>query len=340
MAFLRRKQRHCAWRRVTIVPAVSAALVFGASATTAQVSHDSSATAGAGEDEITLENGGMLRGTIVAEEPGKGVVIRIQGSNEDRTVLWIEVQKVERGKHVRKDPAPSPAPGTNAGAAPCDAPDLADALPRDKGVVRIHLETAPSARQVRLYRWLGQTSWLDSRFDIGLLGKAVQSTGSQEFGPRFGEPVCTAPCDKTVDGRKGHAFLLSGYGVTDSAPFQLLDWQGDVTLRVAPGNALAHIWGFNIGAYIGLPSVLAGGGVLLAGELLFAGLNDVDVAPPKPLFVFRAVGLSLLALGVAITIPNFVLYATNRTTYEVVNGKPPAKRPRSSSTSGRFLPRF
>ena len=63
------------------------------------------ADAHGGDDVVALKNGGMLRGTIVVIEPQKQVVILIQGTGEQRTVPWEEVDKVEPGKYA---PAPPP----------------------------------------------------------------------------------------------------------------------------------------------------------------------------------------------------------------------------------------
>jgi hypothetical protein len=328
------------YRAIMLSATFSSITVFRLEAN-AQTSEAHSAASPDGEDEITLKNGGMLRGTVLAEDPGKQVVIQIQGTGEKRTMLWSQVEKIERSKHIRKRPAPRLPPLSlpPVPAMACQSPYAVDSVDGKHGAVRIHIETTDGSRKVHLYRWMANTSWLYPEFqEMAFRTREVLSTGSQEFGPPLGEHICSSPCDRIVDGRRGQTFLLSGYGITDSDSFQLLDWQGHVTLRVAPGNALAHAWGWNLIKYVSAFTVVSGAftdaaSIIIAnhsaerGGLLFEPISGT-------------IGVGLIGMGLTTFVTGIVLYATNRTTYEIVKGKPPAKHPSSLSRSGRFLPRF
>src|SRR4051794_24350053 len=57
------------------------------------------AVAGSGQDEVTLKNGGLLRGTVVESDPERRLVtIVIQGTGEQRTLNWSEVAHVDLAK--------------------------------------------------------------------------------------------------------------------------------------------------------------------------------------------------------------------------------------------------
>src|SRR5690349_17308840 len=58
------------------------------------------AQGGGGDDEVSLKNGGMIRGTIVSLEPDKEVVILVGGTGQQRRIAWAEVDKVKRGKNT------------------------------------------------------------------------------------------------------------------------------------------------------------------------------------------------------------------------------------------------
>ncbi len=116
-------------------------------------------------------------------------------SGEERTIEWSEVEEVERGKHKEEDDdedddddeEPSEAPPAAAGPAP------------GPGVVRLHIEGDEPG--VQLYRVLA------TAMAVGAGGTAYAQ--AQEI-------VCTAPCDKIIDGSKGEAFFFAGDGIAAS----------------------------------------------------------------------------------------------------------------------------
>ncbi len=55
-----------------------------------------------GPDEITLKNGGPVRGTIVELEPGDHVAVKMAGRDKPRELRWQQVSDVDRGKYARR----------------------------------------------------------------------------------------------------------------------------------------------------------------------------------------------------------------------------------------------
>jgi hypothetical protein len=89
---------------------VSTALVLGVVA---------SAGSARADDTVFLVGGGRVRGTIMAEEPGKGVTIRLA----DGTTRVIKAAEVQRVQYEEKEaPAAAPAPAPLPAPAPAPGP--------------------------------------------------------------------------------------------------------------------------------------------------------------------------------------------------------------------------
>ncbi len=129
------------------------------------------------------------------------------------------------------------------------------------------------------------------------------------FGPRgtsygvYTRPVCSAPCDRVVDGRAGQSFYFGGEGVTASSSFQLADRGGDVAATVLPGSARTR--------FIGAVLTGVGATALLAGVIMVPiAVNYPELAPDgsttnvvsTPLLaggsVLAGAGLGLLVGGI------------------------------------------
>ncbi|MBI4702064.1 MAG: hypothetical protein HY744_13075 [Deltaproteobacteria bacterium] len=266
-----------------------------------------------GDDEITLKDGGMLRGTVVAVEPKKRAVILVCG--EKRTLSWAEIDRIERGKHAAPaEPAtkPEPAPKPEPRAEPAEPPEpfgvgglglRGTALapggpgqappPPGPGVVRLHIFTDDPS--VQLYR-VGVATFQQ-------MGNTIQvGVGS--------EGICQAPCDTIIDGRSGADYYFAGKDIPASDSFQLLDREGDVAVAVDPGSGGLRVGGawavllggsFAVLGAIFLPiglavdsyssgetftifgevSLAAGGGALVGGILMLsAGATEVELVTP------------------------------------------------------------
>jgi hypothetical protein len=210
---------------------------------------DAKAAASAGEDEVTLKNGGMVRGTVVSLEPGTKVVIQEMGSTTPRTIPWAEVADVERGKH-KATAAAEPGAG---GPGYVDPPEK---LAGGPGVVNLHID---SPRPVKLVEHLG-TSY----------GQA----GTTMVIVEHAQVACASPCDKVIDGSRGQLFIIDGDGVSPSETFVLNDRQGDTVVHVDPGSSALQTGGAILGFYLGIPAMIAGGTFLGVGAAVDGNGTD------------------------------------------------------------------
>lgn len=198
----------------------------------------------AGEDEVTLKNGGMVRGTVVGLEPGTKVVIQEVGAAAPRTIPWGEVADVERGKYKATGAV---EPGeTSAGY---DVPEPAPV--GGPGVVKLHVS---SSKPVQV---------------IEHLGTSYAQAGAYAVAVEHSQAVCGTPCDKVIDGSRGQQFIVTGDGVPPSETFVLSDREGDTTVHVDPGST-AMVSG---GAWMGGTGIL---GMLTGGTFLAVGLAIDD----------------------------------------------------------------
>lgn len=177
---------------------------------------------GAGDDEISLVNGGMLRGTVVSAEPGKEAVIFIQGTSEGRHVPWAEVAKVNQGKYATALVPPPPNPPS---VLPAPVTPLPIATASADGMPQVHLKTTTTG------------------LTLNEVGTTVAIGGWGLISGTLSHPVCAAPCDRVIDGRKGQSYFLGGPGIHPSSPFQLLEHGRDVSLDVKAGNSARHAGG-------------------------------------------------------------------------------------------------
>ncbi|WP_437982336.1 hypothetical protein [Sorangium sp. So ce117] len=257
----------------------------------------------AAQDEVILKHGGMLRGTVIEIEPGKHVVMIVYRTNEERTVPWDDVERVEPGKHAVRARRPEQRPGPDQPARP--------------GFVRVRIVSLdPGAPAVSLYRWLGNTAWLSPSDKTSVHDNGTFSTGSQVYGPPLGAFECRAPCDLDVDGSRGHEFVLSGDGIVDSIPFNLLDWSAPVTLRVDPGSFTAHRWGSRMLDWrTFVPPMIVGAALSTAGVLTAERPQPVNLE----LFV---TGLAVSTLAGFIPLTGAILILASRTTFTVALSEP------------------
>jgi hypothetical protein len=272
---------------------------------------------GAGDDEVTLKNGGTIRGTVVSSEPGVNVKILEAGEKEARVIPWAQVADVERGKFAAgskgdvqpgsagagyASPPPfTPAPGASVGTA---------------GVVRLHVDTP---EPVGVYSRSVATGTVN--------GYAITAT--------LDAPVCVSPCDKVLDGSDGSTFFVRGDGVPDSNQFSLAGMKGDADLHVKPGSR-----GLRTGSILlyvlGGAAVVAGAtGIVVgySGAPYSTTLNaDGSVSTSKTLFGdLRTPSIVVTAVGGAAIVGAIVMAVVGRTHAELE--PEPAK-------SGAIKPRY
>jgi hypothetical protein len=156
----------------------------------------SSGPAAAGPDTVLLRDGATIRGTIAEVFPGKQVTI-VSAAGQRYTFEWAQVADV-RYAGAQADPVQGP------------------------GRPRLHIEaTRPG---VRLYE-VGGTMLVTQSWGSASYAQAMQSRA-----------ICTAPCDRVVDGTPGQSFYFGGDRIPPSRRFTLLDHDGDVTAVVKPGR--------------------------------------------------------------------------------------------------------
>jgi hypothetical protein len=235
-----------------------------------------------GPDEVLLQGGGFVRGTVVEVVPDVKVVIVVDGTGERREIPMDQVVEVQRGKHA----APvTPEPKWTEQVEP--DPEPAEATPT-RGKPRVHIvPTRQTSRPVRLFE----------------INSEIVASGynASMYGINF-STVCTAPCGKVVDGTRGQDFFLgmSDTGIwTASRKFSLDDKEGDVTLRVKPGNRGLRVAGAIL---LGL-----GIGLTIGGAVFMIPTRSNTLQ--KPGIVMLAVGIPSFAAG----LPMMLL---GRTRYE------------------------
>jgi hypothetical protein len=202
----------------------------------------------AGHDQVTLKNGGSIRGTIVSSEPGVAVKIIEMGQKEPRSIPWAQVSDVERDKYPSQTETVQPAsagPGYAAGspAEPVAAPEPEMGSP---GVVRLHVDS-PEPVNVASRR--------TAQGSVNGYGFVVEQL----------TPVCVSPCDRVIDGSHGQEFVASG-DFPGYKRFTLNGMKGDVDLAVQPGNKGLRALGLT-GDILGGLGVLTGGILALTGGL-------------------------------------------------------------------------
>jgi hypothetical protein len=279
-----------------------------------------------GNDEVTLKNGGLVRGTVVSVEPGTKVVILELGAKEPRTIPWAEVADVERNKHGSR---PSTSPGSagpgyeddTGGDGDGDDEDAEERPAKtkqrrrelgDPGVVRLHVES-PQPVKVFQNRIIGS----------GYVGGYRFIAGTTDF-------VCDSPCGEVVDARYGDRFRLEGD--MPATQFDLEGLSGDVTVNVKPGSRGLKIGGIVMTA-VGGAAILAGASVLVYGATLDAANIDFDgtVDTDDDGSDYMIPGGVTMGVGAAVLIGGIVSIVVARTSTDVQPGGPDraARAPRA-----------
>jgi len=264
-----------------------------------------------GQDEVTLKNGGVIRGTVVASEPGTSVKIIEMGQKEVRVIPWAQVTDVERGKFAPKSTVqPGPA-GPGYGFAPPSPAQPAQAPePKlgDPGVVKLHIDSPEPAQVIER-----RAATVGAYGGYGLVLQQLR-------------PVCMSPCDKVVDGSQGQLFTLSSETFPAPKAFTLAGMKGDVTLHVKPGSigrGTGGVWltilggsSLLVGAIM-LPLVLTGSETVGGGTAPHAGGEIASIA-------LMGGGAAMLATGIALLVTS----GTKITLEQGAAGKTAARAPR------------
>lgn len=217
---------------------------------------------------VTLRDGRVLAGTIVQVISGQQVVLDT-ADGQRHIIPWDQVADLRYA-------APT-APATPIAAGP--------------GRPTLHIElTRPG--NVRLYELSNQLLVTPS-MNWGSYAQAQQA-----------HIVCTAPCDRVVDGSRGQTFFFAGDRITPSRRFSLDEHDGPMLARVRPGRI----------------GVLAGGvfftslsvAPLITGAL-YLSLSARDNNAHKS----RDAGIALASVGVGMLVTGIVMIALGRTRVEL-----------------------
>jgi hypothetical protein len=251
----------------------------------------------AGEDEVTLKNGGMLRGTVVSVDPNHEVSIIVQGTREARRIPWAEVDRVNRGKFRAQDTPPPPPPP----APPAPPPPGAYAPPGayyPAGPVgpRVHIQS--DAPDLQLHEIISQSS--------GMVWGAGWGAGWGSY--TTSRPVCSVPCDRVIDASAGQSFFVRGPGVPASAPFVLAARGPVVNLDVKAGSTALRAGG------IAVTSI--GGAAILVGLIVLA-VGSVSIDGPPDQTAQIAGGITT-GFGVAALVGGIVMIVQAKTTASFV----------------------
>lgn len=246
----------------------------------------------AGDDEIALKNGGMVRGTVIEIDPPKQVTVLIDATGERRMIPWREVGQVERGKYLPGGHATADSQASGAVASSSSSfPDKGD-----KGLVRLHLAGGPAPLNLFLSRPVADQD----------------------------EVVCTAPCDREVDGRAGQEFYVGGEGLVRTDRFNLLGREGALEMQVRAGNRTARRLGL-AGSITGAALVSAGLLVLSVaatpnGDEQNGRVNDLNLTTAQRRGM-RWGGGAAVVVGAALAATGLYEFFHNRTSFEVSEAK-------------------
>ena len=176
---------------------------------------------------------------------------------------------------------------------------------------RVHIERSRDV-PVSLYQVRGEFA-------------AVGSAGSV-YGVAY-SAVCSAPCDRVVDGSEGQSFFLASQGrsggvAVASKRFTLVDQRGDLTIRVKPGRV-----GLRFG---GLMMTSFG----LTGAILGVSLLGVGRAMDQPSFIRP--GIALTVAGIPLAAAGIVMTILGRTRFEMVDRNAVAHGPARRRVAARL----
>jgi len=225
-----------------------------------------------GAAEIQLKNGDTMRGTIVQVEPGQRVIVIVAG--EQSVIPWGDIAQIVGGPREPAAPAaPAPTPATTA----------APAVPT-KGMPIVHIESDyPDA----------ELSRIDGRSGTG-------------FRSTF---MCSAPCDKPIDGRDGHRFYIEADGMLSSPPFRLVNVDGPVTARVTGLSFTRHAVAQSL---VAMGSVLTFGGIMFTAVSFFMSETPTEEHPDPQAEIrtARTGGIVLMSVAVPALVTGAILLAT------------------------------
>jgi hypothetical protein len=196
-------RRSCALLAAAIA---TSAAIPGAAQPSAPSAAPPCAPATEGEDEVVLESGESLRGTVIAIEPRVAVQFE-PGSRtgEIRRLAWTDVRDIRRGRFAPYYYAPKELPPD---------PELPPSV--RGGAIRLFLDAPEDARVIR--RGPGWPAGY----------------------------VCQTPCGRWLDPSAGTTFTFDADGSAGLTTISLAGNAGDITARYDPGSDVQQGFGLGL----------------------------------------------------------------------------------------------
>ncbi len=230
-------------------------------------------------DEVALQNGGLVRGTIIVVDPGEKVVIQVPGEDHARTIPWSEVSDVQRGEDLDSEEVETDS-------------EASDIVP-GKGVVSVRIESADAAP-------MSLTEHMKTGAVVTPYGTIIGIDS---------RAICSAPCDQAIDARHQKLYTIDGEGFPSSELFSLAQYEGDVTMRVETGS-----YGLGTGgtamASIGVIGLLTGAVFLPLGVALNESNDPSGVSTGADM---RDIGIGTLVGGAVSLTAGIVMIAQSGT---------------------------
>lgn len=148
------------------------------------------------DDEVTLKDGGAIRGVVVSIEPGKGVKIVVPGEKDPRSIPWSQVADVQKGKYAPKAAVDPGSAGEGYGDAP--APRKSTTVskpPKPAEAARVSDPVAPRADDAAPQPTGSNARRIGGWFLV-MLGPAIAVGGSLPLITKGIE--CSAGCTEDV----------------------------------------------------------------------------------------------------------------------------------------------
>lgn len=235
---------------------------------------------------VTLRSGQVLSGTVVQVLSGQQVILDTP-DGQRHIIPWDQIADLRYA------------------AVPTETPSVAAP---GLGRPTLHIETTRPAN-VRLYQISNQIL-VTPHMNWGNYAQAQQAIA-----------LCTAPCDRVVDGSNGQTFFVAGDRITPSRRFTLDQHDGPMLARVRPGRIGVLTGGVLFTSFSIAP--------LISGPLLLT-LNAHNSRSGQHT---SNAGIVLSAVGVSMLVTGIIMIALGRTRVELYRRYTGAaqRRPRAAA---------
>jgi hypothetical protein len=219
------------------------------------------------QDSVTLKNGAIYSGEIVEKVPGDHETLQL-ATGEVKRFEWADIVP----------PAPPPPP-------PVPPPVTVVAAPPAR---QVHVKLDTDNVNTTLEAYAGEGMVIDGDGRVSLVDE--------------GTPVCTAPCDKSLDGGR---YRVNGTGIAPSGWFDMPLDADNLVLHVKTASQAAKITGIIMAA--SCIGVGVGGGVpfYVIGSVSHTYPDDGGNQTLKDVGVgFMVLGAAMLVVGIPLWIAN------------------------------------